>query len=93
MYQPHDIQDAVRWAMNAQVWRGPMVSVISSVQREHPRDQLYGVAAALLAMCEGIGLEPHDVLTRIEAARRDVEGLASQWPAMVAYARNEMVKP
>jgi hypothetical protein len=71
--------------------RQPAFAVINAVQDAAPADQILAVATALTAMATAIGLDPHDLIQKIDRARRHIDGpFQTHFKAIEAYAKGEL---
>ena len=85
------IKDRIGFFHNAAALRVPAFKVINIVQdEEDPSTQILATAAALVAMSEAIGLDPHDLIQKIHRARNHIDGpFSTEYRAMVEYAKGE----
>lgn len=71
--------------------REPAVKVLNVLQDAQPEHQLLALATTLAALSDGLGVNPHDLLTRIDRAKRHIDApFANQYRAIVAYAQGEL---
>lgn len=86
------IVDSIRWFSNAALLRPTVVRTISANQDQPPATQVLGTAAALVALCEGVGIDPHHVVSQINRAKSNVDSpFNSTWRGMVEYAKGELL--
>lgn len=91
MYEKHTIEDALRFLNTTQNVRVPAFQVLGRIEDAHPADQIMGVAIALVAMTEAVGLPVGDVLTRAQNMMADAEGpFTIHVQAIRRYAENEL---
>jgi len=70
-----------------------MVRAIDTNQNEPPHLQIMAPAAALVCLCEAIGIDPVDVVMLVRRMANHVDSpYASQWRGMKAYAQGELLK-
>lgn len=62
IFSDPSLGDRTRTASSVAVLREPAFIVLDRVQRLDPADQIRAVALALTAMCEGVGVDPHDLV-------------------------------
>ena len=62
IFSDPNLGDRARNASTVACLREPAFLVIDRVQRLDPADQIRAVALALTAMCEGVGVDPHDLI-------------------------------
>lgn len=85
------LQDRIRWFMQPAALRAPMVSIIDRIGELPGHWQILSVGLTFHVLCRGAGINPHDVLNRLENMERDVDApFASQFRAMKEYAKGEL---
>lgn len=85
------IRDGVNWAASPAQLRVPAFEVINRVQRVTPSHQILGTAVALVAMCEAVGLDVKNVLTKAHNSMAHTEGpFTHHVQAIRQYATNEI---
>lgn len=62
LFSDPNLGDRARTASTVACLREPAFMVIDRIQRVDPADQLRAVALALTAMCEGVGINPHELV-------------------------------
>lgn len=89
-YHAHTVRDNLSFFSDVAAVREPTVAAISAVQDHAPHVQLLALAGAVTVLCEGININPHDLLQRVENMKADAESpFAQQWQAMREYAKGE----
>lgn len=72
--------------------REPAFKVINAVQDHNPVHQVMAIATALDAVAAAIGVSPHELLQKVERARRHIDGpFQTHYQAIVAYAKGELL--
>ena len=90
MFPKSTVRDRIDLFSNASQLRKPAFKIISQIQEEDPAIQILSAASALSAMCEAIGYNPHDVVSRINRAKRHIDApFSNEYQAMVEYAKGE----
>jgi hypothetical protein len=90
MYPASTVRDRLGFFNNAAQLRKPAFQIISKIQDNDPADQILATATALVAMCEAIQADPHDVVMKINRAKRHIDGpFSTQYRAIVEYAKGE----
>lgn len=85
------LQDRISFFRSPAKLRPTMVKVVASVQDDPPEVQILSIAATLVALCDGSGLEPHDIITRIRSMESQLDHhFATQFSAMKSYAEGEL---
>lgn len=93
MYKPHTIRDQVAFSTSAEKIRKPAFEVINRIQGRTPGEQVVGTAVALVAICEAVGLEVHEIIHGAERIISDVDGPYSpEIRAIKEYAKNEIAR-
>ena len=86
------VKDRIGFFHDATGLRTPAFKVINLVQDEDPANQILATATALVALCEAIGADPHDLISKINRAKHHIDGpFSTQYRAIVEYARGEFV--
>lgn len=84
------IRDQVVFASPAAL-RVPAFRVIDRTDGLPPGEQLLGTALAVVAMCEAIGMNPHELIVVARNAMADVEGpFTYHLQAIRDYAKHEI---
>ena len=84
------LRDKVNYFTDVVALRRYFMMVVDCLQREPPDAQLLGPAAALVVLAEAVGIDPHEVVSIVQRAEKDIDGpFATQWQAMREYARGE----
>lgn len=90
MFTKRTVRDRLGFFHDATRLRKPAFAIISTIQEADPADQILATACALTAMCEAIGHDPHDVVTKIDRAKHHIDGpFATHYQAIVEYAKGE----
>lgn len=93
MPDPEAIRTRIGYFHDAAPLRVPAFKVIDQVQTEDADVQLLGVATALYAMCEALGLDPHDLLQKIARAKNHIDGpFTTHYAAIREYAKGELTQ-
>lgn len=92
MRELHNTADAVRWFSDTSApVRHAMVRTISANQDQPPAVQVFAVACALVALCDALSIDPHEMVTRIRVMEKALTGpYGHQFEAMKDYARGEL---
>lgn len=90
MVSDSGIRDQIVFASPAAL-RVPAFRVIDRTDGFTPGQQLMGTALALVAMCEAIQLDPHELIGMARNAMADVEGpFTYHLQAIRDYAKHEI---
>lgn len=85
------LRDRIRWFQEPGALRTPVISIIDSIQRLPGHWQIMAVAMTFRVMCNGTGIDPYEILTRIASMERDVDGpFSKQIQAMTEYVKGEI---
>ena len=85
------LRDRVRWFSRQSELRTPMVAIIDVIQTQPGEIQILASALALHTLCEGAGLNAHEVIYEIERMERNIDApYANQYKAMKEYAKHEL---
>ena len=91
LFSDPTLGDRARTASTVACLREPAFMVIDRVQRVDPADQLRAVALALTAMCEGVGVDPHDLINASKRMMSQATGPHTEHvQAIRDYAENEL---
>lgn len=91
LFSDPNLGDRARNASTVACLREPAFLVLDRVQRLDPADQIRAVALALAAMCEGVGISPHDVVYSAQRMMSAAEGPHTiHVQAIRDYAQNEL---
>lgn len=91
IFSDPNLGDRARNASTVAVLREPAFIVLDRVQRLDPADQIRAVALALTAMCEGVGISPHDLVYASQRMMSDAAGPHTvHVQAIRDYAENEL---
>lgn len=90
MVTKRTVRERIGFFNDAAPLRVPAFKVINLVQDEDPAVQILATATALTALCEAVGVDPHDLLQKIDRAKRHIDGpFSSHYRAIVEYAKGE----
>lgn len=85
------LQDRLAWFSEVAALRPLMVLIIDRVQHLPGQFQIYAAGITFYCLCKGAGVDPHEMVTRLQRMERDVDApFANQFQAMLNYAKGEL---
>lgn len=86
------VKDRIGFFHDATGLRVPAFKVINLVQDEDPANQILATATALVALAEAIGVDPHDLIQKIQRAKHHIDSpFSNEYRAIGAYAQGEFL--
>jgi len=91
-YPSSTVKDRVGFFNDASSLRAPAFKIINLIQEEDPANQILATATALVALAEAINVDPHDLISKINRAKRHIDSpFSTEYRAIGAYAKGEFL--
>lgn len=88
------LQDRISWFSQVAALRPLLVRVLCSIDEVPSHFQVMAFGLTLHCVCRAAGINPHDILTKIQRMERDVDGpFSKEFRAMQEYVKGEFHDP
>ncbi len=85
------LQDRLSWFSEVAALRPMMVGIIDRIQGFPGHFQVYAAGITFYCLCKGAGVDPHEMVTRLQRMEKDVDApFAREFAAMLEYAKGEL---